>query len=203
MAGHISASTFKRLPSTIREMDERSRMVYIYLRLRKPKEEIARLTGLSIELTKEAVSRVRHKLAGAGQLDLIEDPQILSIHSGDPEKDDIPVVSTGIGADEEALLNEFRRILQETISNLSQDQSLLLRLKYRHNMPVKDIAGFCRKAGINPIPEKADEEVKEQDIFYALKKTLKEVLAGLGERYKEEVSPGMENLKYILENIGF
>lgn len=69
-------------------------------------------------------------------------------------------------------------------------------------MSAKDILGFCNKIGISLIPDKGIIELKEQDIYYALDSAIKEVLKQLKIWYKEESSLGMDDLKYIFEEIG-
>jgi hypothetical protein len=69
-------------------------------------------------------------------------------------------------------------------------------------MSAKDILGFCKKTGLSIIPRKEVSLLKEQDIFYALNTTLKDVLKQLKMRYKEESSFEIDSLKYIFEEIG-
>jgi len=74
-------------------------------------------------------------------------------------------------------------------------------LRYKHNLSAKDIVGFSNKLGFSLIPDKTLGELKEQDVFYELNLALKGVLKKLKAVYKEDALFGLENLKYIFEEI--
>lgn len=198
----ISKSAIDRLPSTIRGLNEGYQKIYIYLRLRKTEDQIAKHLNLSLEKTREKINKVRHELIKTGQLYLIEDPQFISINADDPDTQEIQIAVKELPIDEKLVIKEFNMILKDAVNDLPKYQSQLLKLRYDHQMSAKDILGFCNKIGFSLIPDKEVTKLKEQDIFYALNTAIKDVLKQLKIRYKEERSLGMDDLKYIFEEIG-
>ncbi len=71
MEGPINKSVINRLPSAIRSLNETYQRLYIYLRLRKPEDEIARKLNISLEQVREKINTVRRELIKAGQLYLL------------------------------------------------------------------------------------------------------------------------------------
>lgn len=201
MEGPISNSIINRLPSVIRGLSETYQKIYIYLRLKKSEHEIARQLNLSLEEAREKIKTIRNELIRAGQLYLIEDPQFISIHADGPDTQDIPIATKELDIDKKLIIKEFLSFLKQSINELPEHQSQLLKLRYKHQMSAKDILGFCKKGGFSLIPGKEITELKEHDIFYAFNTALKDVLKLLKMRYKEEIF-GLENLKYIFEEIG-
>jgi hypothetical protein len=202
MEGRFNRSVIERLPLSIRSMNSGCREIYIYLRLRKPEREIARLLNLSQDETREKIGTVRSALIGAGQLDLIEDPEIISIHAETDDEEDLPLRSSELDPEKKLLIAEFISGLKEIVTRLPEHQSRILMLRYKYHLPAKDILDFCRKLDLSLVPDKDAKELNEQDIFYALNTALKEVLKRLKMKYKEEKLLGMENLKYVFEEIG-
>jgi DNA-directed RNA polymerase specialized sigma subunit len=202
MEGPISKSVVERLPSVIKNLNEACQKTYIYLRLRKSENEISRQLKLPIEETVKNIETVRNELIRAGQIDLIENPQFISIHSEDPDTPDMPLSTEELDIDKRLIIKEFLSYLKEAVNELPEHQSRLLRLRYRHRMSAKDIVGFCKEMGFSLIPDKKVTELKEHDIFYALNTTLREVFKRLKKHYTEEKSFGLDNLKYIFEEIG-
>jgi hypothetical protein len=191
-----------RLPSAVKKLPPHCHKIYIYLRLRKSTQEIARLLSISEADVGEKKEMVRHVLAAEGMTDLIEDTRFVSIHADDPDVPELPITSAELAINKKLIINEFMAHLRDVVDSLPRHQLQLLRLRYKHHMPAKDILGFCRKVGFSIIPDKDIRELKEQDIFYALNVALKEVLKRLKLRYNEEKSIGLENLKYVFEEIG-
>ncbi|MBI5408872.1 MAG: hypothetical protein HZA14_05860 [Nitrospirae bacterium] len=202
MEGPINKSVFDRLPSAIKPLDETSQKVYICLRLRKPEHEISRQLNLSLNETSEKIRVVRNELIRAGQLDLIEDPRFVSIHAEDPDSREFPLAADGLDIDKRLIIKEFLLCLKQSVNDLPEHQSQILKLRYKYQLSAKDILGFCRKMELSVIPDKELSAVKEQDVFYALNTALREVLKNLKSRYEGDNSFGMENLKYIFEEIG-
>lgn len=202
MEEHISNSALDRLPAVIRGLNEIDQKTYIYLRLRKSEDEISRLLNLSIEEAKEKIKKVRSDLIKAGQIDLIEDPVYVSINPDNPDMPELPLAAKEIDVDKKLIIKEFLSFLKQAISDLPDSQVQLLKLRHKHKMSAKDILGLCRKLNLSLIPGKEILELKEQDIFYALNTARKDVLRRLRMRYGEENSFGMENLKYIFDEIG-
>jgi len=201
MEGPFSKTVIERFPSVIKALNETCQQIFIYLRLRKNEIEIARQLNLSIDDTREKIEIVRNELTRAGQLDLIEDPRFVPIHSDDPDAPDIPVAAGELAADSKLIVREFILHLKDAVNKLPGHQTNLLRLRYKHLLSAKDILGFCRHIGSSLVPGKDISELKEQDVFYAINTALKEVLTQLKSRYKgDEI--GIENLKYIFEEIG-
>ncbi|MGD0282134.1 MAG: hypothetical protein ABSB95_07210 [Dissulfurispiraceae bacterium] len=201
MAGPINKSASERLPKTIKALEELEQTIYIGMRLGKSAEQIAGELGLSLEKTKEKISGIRHELIKTGQLYLIEEPQFVSIHSDDPDAQDMPVASGELNLDEKLIIDEFISFLRDAMEEIPAHQTRLLRLRYKHNLSAKDIVGFSNKLGFSLIPDKTLGELKEQDVFYELNLALKGVLKKLKAVYKEDALFGLENLKYIFEEI--
>ncbi|MEW6587192.1 MAG: hypothetical protein AB1442_16475 [Nitrospirota bacterium] len=202
MEGPFSKTVIERFPAVIKALDETCQQVFIYLRLRKSENEIAYLLKLSIDEAREKIEIVRNELSRAGQLDLIEDPRMVSIHSDDPDTPDIPIASEGLDIDDRLIVKEFVSCVKDIVGKLPGHQANLLLLKYRHQLPAKEILGFCKHMGTSLVSGKDIAELKEQDVFYALNTALKEVLKRLKSRYKGDESFSMDNLKYIFEEIG-
>lgn len=202
MEEHFSKSAIDRLPSAIKGLNKDYQKIFRSLRLRKTEDQIAKRLNLSLEETRGKINTVRHELIKAGQLYLIEDPQFISINADDPDTQEIQIAVKELPIDKRIIIKEFTEILKEAVNGLPKYQLQLLKLRYNHQMSAKDILGFCNKIGISLIPDKEVSELKEQDIFYALNTALKEVLKRLKIRYKDESSFGMDNLKYIFEEIG-
>lgn len=203
MEGLISKSVIDRLPSAIKGLNETCQKTYIYLRLRKSEHEISKKLNLSLEEANEKIEIVRNALIKAGQIDLIEGPKFVSIHSEDSETEALPISTGELDIDKKLIIKEFLSFLKEAINNeLPEHQSQLLRLRYKHQMSAKDILRFCKKTGFSIIPGKEVSLLKDQDIFYALNTALKDVLKRLKMRYKEESSFEIDSLKYIFEEIG-
>ncbi len=202
MEGPINKSVIDRLPSVIKGLDEMCQKTYIYLRLRKSFNEIARQLNLPIDEAREKINIVRNELIRAGQIDLIEDPKFVSIHANDPDTQDMPIASGELDIDQKLIIKEFLLCLKQTINKLPKHQSNILKFKYKYQMSAKDILDFSNKIGLILIPDKETSGLKEQDIFYALNSALKEVFKELKVRYSEGSSIKMENLKYIFEEIG-
>jgi hypothetical protein len=202
MEGPFSKSVIERFPSVIKALSETCQKTYVCLRLRKNEIEIAKQLKLSIADTRDKIETVRNELIRAGQLDLIEDPRFVSIHSDDPDTPDMPIAAGELGIDNKLIVKEFFSCLRDAVSKLPRHQTKLLKLRYKHQLSAKDILGFCRHTGSSLVPGKDVSELKEQDVFYALNTALKEVFKNLRTRYGGENSFGMENLKYIFEEIG-
>lgn len=204
MEGVFNEAVSDRLPVVIRSLDQTHQKVYIHLRLGKREDEIAALIHLSHEDAKEKISKVREKLAVAGQLYLIEDPQFVSLYlSSDDAEDELEMQlpSADLTIDKKLIITEFISILKKTIEGMLPNHSRILRLRYQQDMSAKDILGFSKKTGVSLIPGKTIVEINEQDIFYAINSALKDLLKRLKERYREEHFLCMDNLKYILEEV--
>jgi len=115
MAGPINKSASERLPKTIKALEELEQTIYIGMRLGKSAEQIAGELGLSLEKTKEKISGIRHELIKTGQLYLIEEPQFVSIHSDDPDAQDMPVASGELNLDEKLIIDEFISFLRDAM----------------------------------------------------------------------------------------
>lgn len=200
MGGPFSETVLKRLPAVIQALDPIEQKVYIYLRLRKDEDNISRLLSQPVEDIRQGALKVRDALMRSGQIDLIQAPVFLSIHSDTPGATVHHLPSKNISMDNELILKEFLSHLKRAIGQLPKDQARLLRLRYNHRMSAGEIVGFCKKLGISLVQGKDIAELKEQDIFYGLNCALKEVLKGLKGRYRD-TSLSSSGLKYIFEEI--
>lgn len=197
----ISDGALNRLPSIIQKMDHVYQKVFIYLRLRKKEGEIARALGLDSEEARQKIEKVKEALIRTDQLYLVEDPRFVPIHSGGFGANVIQLRAGDLPVEHKLILSEFLSILKDIIKIIPEHQSRLLRLRYNHQLSVKDILDFSKRIDIALIPGKAVFEVKEQEVFYALNVALNAVLKRLKKRYREENSFCIENLKCIFEEI--
>lgn len=183
------------IPSSMKELNSMHQQIYLYLRQRKSEEKISKLLNISLEEVKSKAERIRESLIKEGQLYLIEDPQFLSIHAinpDDPDSQELPLAADEIPIDEKLIKKELLSHLKDVINRLPQYQARLLRLRYNHEMTAKEILEFIKKMKINLIPDKEIKELKEQDIFYALKIALQSVLKGLKEKYGRDIFEEIE-----------
>lgn len=188
-----------RLPSAIQELDQSHKDVYNYLWEGKEEEQIANLCGITSDEVRSRINRVKEELIKAGQLDLVESPQVISMHSDDPETPELQLHSNELSADSKFIIKELKMIMKEVAGELPEYQLQLLRLRYMHDMTVKEILGFLKKMDIDMIPGKEVPELGEQEVFYAVNMALKAVLNRLRERYGNESFLCPDNLKYLLE----
>lgn len=110
------------------------------------------------------MDKVRHVLARAGQISLIQNPSFVSIHADNPETPGLQLPSTELSADKKIIIKEFLTYLKESVSLLPEHQSRILRLLYNNNMSTCDILGFSQKIGLSLASGKEAHELKEQDI---------------------------------------
>lgn len=187
-----------RLPSAIQDLDQSHKEVYSYLWEGKEEEQIANLCGTTLDEARSRINRVKEELIKAGQLDLVERPQVISMHSDDPDTPELQLSSDELSADSKLIIKELRMIMKEVAGELPEYQLQLLRLRYMHDMTVKDILDFLKKLNVALIPGKEVQELREQEVFYALNTALKVVLNRLRERYGNESFLCPDNLKYIM-----
>jgi len=202
MGGPFSKTVLKRLPAVIRALDPIEQNIYIYLRLRKDEDHISRLLALPVEDVRQKALYVRDALMRSGQIDLIQTPVVLSIHSDAPGAAVRHLTSKNISMDNTLILNEFLTHLKSVIDRLPKDQARLLRLRYNHQMTAGEILGFYKNLGQSLVQGKNIADLKEQDIFYSLNCALKEVLKRVNESYGD-TELYSEGLKYIFEEIEF
>ena len=202
MEGPISKSAMERFPSAVKKLNKTCQRTYIHLRLRKSEYEIANQLGITLDEAREKIDVVRNTLSRAGQIDLIEDPQFVPMLSDDHDMQDLSIASKEIEIDKRLIIKEFFSSLKKTVHELPEHQSTILKLRYKHQMTARDILGFAHKTGTNLFPDKPISDVKEQDIFYALNNSLKTILTKLKAQYNEKDSIGLDNLKYLFEEIG-
>lgn len=195
----FSDTVLDRLPSAIRELDLIHQKVYVYVRLRKRDEEISKLLKLSLEDARSKIKSVRDVLIRSGQLDLIEEPSFVSIHSHDDDSAEFQLPSRGLPVEERLIIKEFLSVLKETVDKLPHAQARILRLRYTNQMSAREIVDFSKGIGLSLIPGKALSDINEQDIFYLLNTSLKAVLIGVKESYGGALAMDIENLKYIFE----
>lgn len=201
MEGPFSKTIIERLPSGIRALDRTCQQVFVCLRLRRSPYDIGKRLNIEQDAVADKISEVKHAMTRDGLLHLIEDPQIEPIHSDDPDEPDLPVFSREMDVENRLIIKEFIALLQKAVSELPTDHRRLLKLRYKYRMSAKDILGFCNKVGYSIIPEKDQRVLGEQDIYYALNTALKEVLRGIKTSYSEEYTLGLDNLKYIFEEL--
>ena len=69
---------------------------------------------------------VKHALAKEGQIDLVEDPQFVSIHADDADTTELPIASNDLDIDKRLIIKEFMANLREAIDSLPFHQKQLL-----------------------------------------------------------------------------
>lgn len=203
MEESFSASVFGRLPAAIRELSIEDQKLFIHMRLGRKDEDICRLMGFNEQEYNERVIRVREVVTRAGILDLIENPQFVSIDSSHDEEDypSLQLVSPGLMVEKKLVWNEFLSFFKEAVEGLPPHMASILRLRYNQEMSAREILGFSKKAGISLVLGKGVNEITEQDVFYAINKAIKEVFHSLKHRYGEDVFLCQDGLRKIMEEI--
>ncbi|HUU41621.1 MAG TPA: hypothetical protein VMW42_11825 [Desulfatiglandales bacterium] len=203
MDGSISEYVKNRLPSSLRNLDETHQKAFIYLRLRKGEDDIARLLNTSNSQTSKIINEVKRTLITSGQLYLIENPRFIPIQTGAPDDDlqGIPLPANELDIDKKLIIKEFLSFLRDAVIELPAHQAHILRLRYQHNLSAKEIVAFSKRINLMLIPGKSIEDATEQDVFYSLNKALKSVLKRLKERYIGECPMNIDTLKDAFELI--
>lgn len=169
------------------------------LRLRKTEQQIAGELGLGMEETRAGIDEVRHRLGRQGMLDLVEDPEMVSLSRERSDGPGVSLPSRGIGLESRLIIKEFVRILRQCLADLPPHQAVLMRLRYRNDLTAGEIAAFLARTGIRAVPGKAPGDVMEQDIYYGLNVALSTLLGQLKTRYRGELGIGIGELRSILE----
>jgi DNA-directed RNA polymerase specialized sigma24 family protein len=193
-----SATTQDRLPAAIRGLGPRSRRVFILMRLRKTPQQIAGQLSIPYEEAEDEVDRIRHALVTEGLIDLVEEPEHVSIHPEGPDDTGFDPPSTDMELDDRIMLKRFLEALSESVKELPHHRATLLRLRYRDDLSGGEIVSLARKTGID-LTGVEGSSLREQDIYPALTAVLKDVLQRVKGRIGEESTIELPQLKGILE----
>lgn len=180
-----------RLPVAIKDLPETHQRVFIYLRLRKTEEQIAKLLKIPHDHIRIIIFEVKQRLVQSGQLYLVEEPRFISLEADDPDEDSpsIPLAADDLDGDHKLIIREFLSYLKESLAELPEDQARILRLRYRQDLTARQILDLAKKVRLRfLIPGKSLDKTTEQDIFYALNKALQALLKIVRERYIVEAA---------------
>jgi len=188
----------ERLPAAIRAMDGTSRKMFILMRMRKTEAQIAGRLGLCHEAVREVGGRIRHALAQEGLLDMVEDPEFVTIHAEGPDDIEIPLPSGGLGPEEKLLVSEFLSALRVALGSLPDQERTLLRLMYRNGLSAREIAEFSQKTGVVVIP--GNVALSVPDVYSACGRAVTKVAAQLRRKYEGDLSMGPKEVKALFED---
>ena len=194
----LNDTVVERLPAAIRAMDGTSRKMFILMRMRKTEAQIAGRLGLCHEAVREVGGRIRHALAQGGLLDMVEDPEFVTIHAEGPDDIEIPLPSGGLGPEEKFLVSEFLSALRDSLASLSDQERNLLRLMYRNGLSAREIAEFSQKTGVMIIP--GNVVVSVPDVYSACGRAVTKVAAQLRRKYEGDLSMGPKEVKTLFED---
>jgi len=138
----FSNTAYKRLPAQIRKLSKEAQTVAIYLRIRKPSEQIALETGWQLSLVEELSREVKTELVKCGKFDIISDPIMVQYEGGcwEPTKDEI-------APEDKLMLDQFLSALNDAVKTLPKEKRQLLHLAFQQKMSLKDISAFLKKMG--------------------------------------------------------
>ena len=173
-----------RPPACIKKLDSIFHKVYQYLCEYKNEDKISELLELSLEEIRDKINKVTYELSKTEQLYLIRKYPEISIHADGPDKQELPLPSEEPGLDEIIIYKELRSITNKAISELPAHQAQLIKHKYKEEMSVEEILGLYKRLGFSPIPNKDISELTVQDIYYEIKKAIKEIHKKIKERKK-------------------
>lgn len=171
-----------RPPKCIARLDKIYHKVFEYLCERKTEEIIANMLALAAEEARKVIHRVKTELIRSGQIDLVESFYHVSIHSDDPEEQDLPLSSGDPGVDELSIERQHTSQINEIINELPPHQARLIRHKFLEEMSAEAILGFYKKLGFSPVPGKDIFKLKVQDIYYEIKKAIEYIRKRIKEK---------------------
>jgi len=202
MAEFFSDTAYKRLPAVIRSLPDKEREVFIMLRMRRAESFIASHLKISVSQTREMTGRVQEALIKSGSLDLIQDPVFYQLDH--PRKDDqldsrpFELAGHQMDVEDRLELTRFYTALEKSIGQLPKQSRRLLDLWYNKEMKAKEILNFYNKLGVCVKEGKPIKETTVQDVFYALEKNIKNLLAIVRTNLKQD---GVELTRSALKDI--
>ena len=207
MNSFLSDSAKRRLPSAIQKLSEKEQAVFVFLRMRKDEQHIARELGIPLSEAPDLITAVQSALAATGALDLISDPVFYPIghptHPGDDDQRPLELASNDIDMADRVALDQFYDILKKSIAQMPQEGRRLLGLWFNKGMPAKDILLFYNNIGADISNSKSIKDSTAQDVFYAVEKNIRILLDlvrnNMGER-ENELTPAL--LKEVLKETG-
>lgn len=198
----LSPSAVKRLPSAVRALPEKAQLAFVFLRMRKNAGFIAKELKITHSEAESLVKQVQETLLKSGAMDLICDPVFFPIDApSDGSGMDIPGKTMDIA--EQVELKRFLDAMRFALESAPKDERRLLSLWFNRDLRVKDILSFYKSLGVPLIGGKPIGETSEQDVFYAIEKSLRNLLKSVRSNIK---GGGMDitvsTLRAILDEMG-
>ncbi len=201
----LSPSAVKRLPSAIRALSEKAQTAFVFLRLRKNAGFIAKELKIPHAEAESLVREVQETLIKSGAVDLIRDPVFFPI---DAPSDgfggsgmDIPGKTMDIA--EQVELKRFLDALRKSLESAPMDERRLLSLWFSRELRAKDILNLYKNLGVPLLNDAPIVETSEQDVFYAIEKSVRNLLKSVRSNIK---GSGMDitvsTLRAILDEMG-
>jgi hypothetical protein len=201
----LSPSAVKRLPTAVRALPEKAQLAFVFLRMRKTSGFIAKELKIPHSEAELLVKEVQETLFKSGSADLIRDPVFFPI---DAPSDgfggsgmDIPGKTMDIA--EQVELKRFLDTLRKALESAPRDERRLLSLWFDKELMAKDILSFYKNLGVSLMDGKPIGETSEQDVFYAIEKSVRNLLKSVRSNVK---GGGMDitvsTLRAILDEMG-
>lgn len=201
----LSPSAVKRLPSAVRALPEKAQLAFVFLRMRKTAGFIAKELKIPHAEAESLVKQVQETLFKSGSADLICDPVFFPIDAPSDGSGgsgmDIPGKTMDIA--EQVELKRFLDILRKALESAPRDERRLLSLWFNRDLRAKDILSFYKNLGVALMGGKPIGETSEQDVFYAIEKSVRNLLKSVRSNIK---GGGMDitvsTLRAILDEMG-
>ena len=201
----LSPSAVKRLPSAVRALSEKARLAFVFLRMRKTPGFIAKELKISQAESESLVKEVQEALFKSGVADLICDPVFFPI---DAPSDglggsgmDIPGKTMDIA--EHVELKRFLDAMRKALESAPREERQLLSLWFNRDLRARDILSFYKNLGVPLVGGKPIADTSEQDVFYAIEKSVRNLLKSVRSNIK---GGGMDitvsTLRAILDEMG-
>jgi hypothetical protein len=151
------------------------------------------------------VKEVQETLIKSGAMDLIRDPVFFPI---DAPSDgfrgsgmDIPGKTMDIA--EQVELKRFLDALRKSLESAPIDERRLLSLWFNQDMRAKDIMNLYKNLGVPLTGGKPIGEASEQDVFYAIEKSARNLLKSVRSNIKGSgIDITVSTLRAILDEMG-
>lgn len=201
----LSPSAVKRLPSAIRALTEKAQLAFVFLRMRKASGFIAKELKIPHAEAESLVKEVQETLLKSGSSDLICDPAFFPIGASSDGFGgalmDIPGKTMDIA--EQVELKRFLDALRKALASAPGEDRRLLTLWFNRDLRAKDILSFYKNLGVSMVDGKPIGETSEQDVFYAIEKSVRNLLKSVRSNIR---GGGMDvtvsTLRAILDEMG-
>jgi len=180
--GRVDEGNPQRLPVAIRRLPELERKLFVLLRRSKDEESILRQLNIDRQTLQQATQRIREALSAAGQMDLIERPELKDFEPWDGETER-QLWHWGLLREQEATLTDrlFCRqvvdMVNEALKKLPPAERKLFRLYYQEGLSGREIGRFCER--LEPPLEINGVKVDTRNVYYLLGKVSERVILAM------------------------